>query len=99
MIIRDPDNNESVALNNRISIPRRFRRFGIFLSLWLLCSCATERSGRRQLPQDVDLSRDAGRGSLIFVNLHLKSGEELPFIVDTGSCGTLFDKSLVPKLG
>ena len=74
-------------------------KLGVCLSLLLLSSCATQRAARRQLPSDVSINRDAGRGGLVFVNLHLKSGEDLPFIVDTGSPGTLFDKSLAPKLG
>jgi hypothetical protein len=31
--------------------------------------------------------------------VRLESGEELPFVVDTGTSGTFFDKSLEPKLG
>jgi hypothetical protein len=83
-------------LRIRISIRCMFSWFGILLSL-LLCSCATRTS--RQLPADVNINQDAGRGSLVFVTLQLASGEDLPFVVDTGSPGTLFDKSLVPKLG
>jgi hypothetical protein len=52
-----------------------------------------------QLPADVAINKDAGRGNLLFVTLRLESGEELPFFVDTGSPATLFDKSLEPKLG
>lgn len=96
-----PDNGSkgSVSPSKRISVVRIFRKFVICLSLLLLWSCGTERAGRRQLPRDVDLNRDAGRGGLVFVNVHLKDGEELPFIVDTGSPGTLFDRTLLPKLG
>ena len=36
---------------------------------------------------------------MLNVTLRLENGEKLPFVVDTGSPGTLFDKSLVPKLG
>ena len=89
----------SVSPTKRISVPRMFSRLALCLNLFLLCSCATEQARRRQLPRDVDLNRDAGRGGLVFVNLHLKDGEELPFIVDTGSPGTLFDRTLLPKLG
>jgi hypothetical protein len=77
----------------------KIHAFVPILSLLLLCSCATERVSQRQLPADTVINEDAGRGSLLFVNLRLKNGEELPFIVDTGSPGTLFDKSLMPKLG
>jgi hypothetical protein len=45
------------------------------------------------------MNEDAGCGSLLFVTLRLESGEELPFMVDTGSPVTVFDKSLESKLG
>jgi hypothetical protein len=77
----------------------KFRTLGIFLSLLFLCSCATERSIQPQFPEEVNINKDAGRGGLLIVMLRLDSGEELPFVVDTGSPGTLFDKSLVKKLG
>jgi hypothetical protein len=73
--------------------------FGTIFSLLLLCSCATEHVSLPQLPTELAMNKDAGRGGLLFVTLRLESGEELPFIVDTGSPGTLFDKSLVSKLG
>jgi hypothetical protein len=44
------------------------------------------------------MNKDAGRGNFLFVTLRLEDGEELPFILDTGSPATLFDKSLAPKL-
>jgi hypothetical protein len=68
-------------------------------SLGLFCSCVTKPLDRSRLPPEVTINRDAGRGGLLFVTLRLKSGEDLPFILDTGSPGTLFDKSLVSKLG
>src|SRR5690348_7066606 len=83
-------------LTYRISLARLCSWLGI-LSCLSWCSCATRMS--RQLPADVKMNPEAGRGGLVLVRLHLASGEELPFIVDTGSPGTLFDKSLVPKLG
>src|SRR5438552_299740 len=80
------------------------RTFGMFFSLLLLCSCATtpEPSAiipASELPADVIMNEDAGRGGWLFVTIRLESGEELPFIVDTGSSWTLIDKSLEPKLG
>ncbi len=36
---------------------------------------------------------------MLIVNLRLESGGDLPFQVDTGSPGTLFDKTLASKLG
>ncbi|MDB6064409.1 MAG: hypothetical protein JWR26_617 [Pedosphaera sp.] len=72
---------------------------GAFWIPLLLCSCTTEDSIRSQLPRDVAMNKDAGGGQLLFVMLRLDSGEELPFVVDTGAAATLLDKSLVPKLG
>jgi len=45
------------------------------------------------------MNPDAGRDGELLVNLRLENGEEMPFIVDTGSPGTLFDKTLASKLG
>src|SRR5665213_2775329 len=72
---------------------------GIFLSLLLLCSCATENSIHPRLPADVTMNKDAGRGGLVVVTLRLASGEGLPFVVDTGSPVTFFEKSQTSKLG
>lgn len=69
------------------------------LSLVLFCSCATKPASHSPLFTDATINQEAGRGGLLFVTLRLENGEELPFILDTGSPGTLFDKSLVPKLG
>ncbi len=52
-----------------------------------------------ELPADVSMNKEAGRGNWLFVTLRLESGEELPFFVDTGMTLTLLDKSLEPKLG
>ena len=74
------------------------------MSLLLLCSCATTPEPpaiipASELPADVIVNKDAGRGMWLFVTLRLESGEELPFFVDTGMTFTLFDKSLESKLG
>lgn len=45
------------------------------------------------------MNKEAGRGGWLFVTLRLETGEELPFLVDTGSPVTCFDKSLASKLG
>jgi hypothetical protein len=45
------------------------------------------------------MNNDAGHGGRIIMTLRLEDGEELPFLVDTGSPLTLFDKSFEPKLG
>lgn len=52
-----------------------------------------------QLPADVPMNEEAGRGGKLFVTLRLDDGEELPFLLDTGASGTVLDKSLEPKLG
>jgi hypothetical protein len=45
------------------------------------------------------MNKNAGRGDMLVVMLRLKSGEELPFLVDTGSGGTCFDISWKSHLG
>jgi len=81
---------------------------GAFLSLLLLCSCATTPQPPPQppaiitasdLPADVNINKDAGRGGLLYVTLRLGSGEELPFYLDTGAPISAIDKSLEPQLG
>ncbi len=95
--------------DHQISIQRRavavkktilqVRAIGIILSLLLSWSNVTADSFHPQLPADVTINKDAGRGNLLFVALRLEDGEELPFFVDTGSTFTSFDKSLESKLG
>src|SRR5262245_56886340 len=53
----------------------------------------------RQLPSEIAINKDAGHGNWILVTLRLDSGEELPFMVDTGAADTFLDKSLETKLG
>lgn len=77
----------------------KFQTLGAILSLLLLCSRAVADSVGPQLPADMTINEDAGRGNLLFVTLRLESGEELPFFLDTGSTFTSFDKSLESKLG
>jgi hypothetical protein len=69
-----------------------------------LCSCATPPHPSAiipatDLPAEVSINKDAGRGGMLMVTLRLEDGENLPFMVDTGSTGTLLDKSLKSKLG
>jgi hypothetical protein len=45
------------------------------------------------------MNKEAGRGGFLFVTLRLENGETLPFVVDTGSPATLFEKSQDSKLG
>lgn len=72
---------------------------GIFLCLLLLCSCTTDPSLHSRLPAAVAMNPDAGRGEALLVTLYSESGEELPFMLDTGAGGTLIDKSWEPRLG
>lgn len=67
-----------------------------FSSLLLVCSCATTHP---PLPADVSMNSIAVHGCKLIVMLRLESGEELPFMIDTGSPTTVFDTSLEPKLG
>ena len=76
-----------------------FRAAAIFPGLLLLCSCATENPFRSQLPAEVQMNPEAGRGGWLIVTVRLADGEKLPFVVDTGAGSTLLDQSLVPKLG
>lgn len=71
----------------------------LVLGLMFLASCATENSIHPRLPADVTMNKNAGRGDMLVVTLRLGDGEKLPFLVDSGSPWTLFDKSLEPKLG
>ena len=75
------------------------RVFGALVSLLLLCSCATGKPIHTRLPADVTLNKNAGRGGWVIVTLRLESGEELPFLLDTGAPWTFFDKSQEPRLG
>jgi len=77
------------------------RALATFASLLFLCSCATApRSPRTaQLPPEVPINESAGRGGWVVLTLHDTNGDALPFLLDTGTSGTLFDKSLESKLG
>jgi len=72
---------------------------GICLSLQLLCFCSAANPNPPRLPADVRMNKDAGRGGVLIVKLHLESGEAVPVIVDTGCSVTVFDKSMERKLG
>lgn len=52
-----------------------------------------------KLPAELPINHGAGRGGGLIVPVRLEGGEELLFILDTGSSFTLLDKSLEPKLG
>jgi hypothetical protein len=46
-----------------------------------------------QLPAEVAINKEAGRGGHLIVKLRVGSGEEVPFLVDTGAPITVLDKS------
>jgi len=69
------------------------------LCLVLLCSCASNYRGQRDLPAATTFNHGAGRGDDLMVTLRMEDGEELLFIVDTGCRNTTFDKSIESKLG
>jgi hypothetical protein len=74
------------------------------LSLLFLCSCATGPHSSRdiaksKLPPDILINERAGRGGWVVVTLHNDAGDTFPFLLDTGTSGTLFDKSVESKLG
>src|SRR5665213_2535033 len=77
----------------------KVRALGTILSLLLLCSCTTQNSVRPNLPAETSFNKGAGHGDNLYMTLRLESGEELLFVVDTGSTVTYLDKSLEPKLG
>jgi hypothetical protein len=75
-----------------------------FSSLLLFCSCGTTPKistsiSATELPADVTINKSAGRGGLLFVTLRLEDGQECSFGVDTGSEGTILDRSLQSKVG
>lgn len=99
----------SIISNSLVSKPLRLPALAVLISLFL-GSCATRRAAppaqpsvtdtpATVLPAEITMNPDAGRGNWLFVTLRLESGEELPFFLDTGSSGTVFDKSLEPELG
>jgi hypothetical protein len=84
--------------------PQRAGGLCLLASVLLLCSCATrpQPSGVTpgpELPPDVGMNKDAGRGGHLIITLRLESGAALPCVVDTGSPMTILDRSLEPGLG
>jgi hypothetical protein len=73
-----------------------------YACLLILGSCATAPHPSAivratELPTEVTMNKNAGRWGLLFVTLQSERGEELPFVLDTGSSWTVLDKSLVPS--
>lgn len=80
------------------------RVLSTFLGLLFLCSCTTEQHSSRDNAQskllpEVPINESAGRGGWVVVSLHTEDGDAFPFLLDTGTSGTLFDKSIESKLG
>ena len=72
------------------------RALGTALCVMVLSSRAATPP---KLPAEMPINHGAGRGGCLIVPVRLEGGEEMPFVLDTGSTGTLVDKSLEPKLG
>ncbi len=64
----------------------------------LSCSCAAN-PWQDELPHEITINKDAGRGAPIFVPIRLSTGQTFQFEVDTGSPITILDRSLEPQLG
>jgi hypothetical protein len=82
----------------------------VVLVLLLLTGCASLPSEHQpppagtmasspRLPAELGMNRDAGHGNVIFVNVQMENGSAWPFVIDTGTTWTVFDKSLEPLLG
>ncbi|HSU55521.1 MAG TPA: NPCBM/NEW2 domain-containing protein [Candidatus Dormibacteraeota bacterium] len=69
------------------------------LSRFLATEKTTATKESLELPPEQKLSKDAGRGNLLFLPIKVGTGEEVSFVVDTGSSSTLVDESLEPLLG
>ena len=86
--------------NKILSAMCKFGRPGALLTMiLLLCSSGAENVLGSTVPREVPINAEAGSGGWLIITVRLERGEELPFVVDTGSSGTFFDKSLEPKLG
>src|SRR5262245_54649735 len=66
---------------------------GVCCLLMLMCGCETIHP---DLPVDVPINKDAGRGGWLLVNLRVDSAKEFCFILDTGSPLTVIDRTLEP---
>ncbi len=72
---------------------------GVLLSLLVLCSCARAHSSLSRGPASVVIDSGPGDRGPLVVMIGLQSGEELPFLLDTGAPVTCLDESLLPRLG
>lgn len=76
-----------------------FRSAGVVLSLLFQGCGALALPSRLALPPEAPINKQAGRGGLLVVTLSLEDGRKLPFVLDTGTSGTLVDESLELELG
>jgi hypothetical protein len=87
------------ALHKLMKTIRTHNLLGLFLSLSLLCPRVAAAPMQAQLPESMAMNAGAGSGKWLIVTLRLETGEDLPFMVDTGSPVTILDKSLERHLG
>ncbi len=100
------DQNKRIAIGANRSLDQGIMAGPTIISigLVLLCTCATPPHGpavfpASELPAEVAMNEEAGRGMLLFVKLRLESGEDVSCAVDTGAPTSLLPKSVEPKLG
>jgi hypothetical protein len=73
------------------------RAMGVFTGLLINFNAFAD--SQPQLPVEVSMNPTAGCRDFLIVTLQMQDGEKLPFMVDTGTSGTLIDQSLASKLG
>ena len=74
----------------------------ICISFGLLTSCSTGHNtvaSPFELPAEAAMNKTAGVGGHLTIELHLDTGDDLRFGVDTGSSMTFLPASIEPKLG
>lgn len=82
----------------------RLRAFGLLASALLLSSCATTSRPSAvgsgvPLPSAVAMNENAGLGEHLTIPIRLGTGEEVLFLVDTGSSMTILAEPLASGLG
>jgi len=103
---RDLKSANRAAYSSIVKIPAssRIHLFAVAISLSFV-SCGgvgprkTPVSSRPGEQISVIMNETAGIGGLLFVKLHLKSGEKFPAIIDTGSPNTMLPVRFEPLLG
>jgi hypothetical protein len=84
----------------KCKIAANLARVLIVCGFILPCACTTPNQSYLNIPipDEIPLAVKVG-DEPIFVKLRLETGEELPFMLDTGVATTILDKSLEMKLG